>query len=144
MDGEKRVLLTTWQLDPGLANMPMGLDEADHRLLVGTRHPAQLLALDTATGKAVARIDTNSDADDLFYDPANKRVYVSCGEGFVDVIEQPDANHYRLLWRIPTIAGARTSAFSAELDSLYLGVPQRGDHPAECVFNVGKLAHEPR
>jgi DNA-binding beta-propeller fold protein YncE len=139
MDGEKRVLLTTWQLDPGLANMPMGLDEAQHRLLVGTRHPAQLLVLDTATGKAIARIDTNSDADDLFYDPANKNIYVSCGEGFVAVVQQLDADHYKLLARVPTVAGARTSTFSVELNSLYLGVPQRGDQPAELrIFKVRK------
>ncbi len=139
MDAEKRVLLTTWQLDPGLANMPMGLDEAHHRLLVGTRHPAQLLVLDTDTGKTVARIDTNSDADDLFYDAANRRVYVSCGEGFVAVVEQRDADHYRLLARVPTVAGARTSAFSAELNSLYVAVPRRGDHPAELrVFKLTK------
>jgi hypothetical protein len=56
------------------------------------RHPAQLVVLDTATGKAVAKIDTNSDADDLFYDPAHRRIYVSCGEGFVDVIQQRDAD----------------------------------------------------
>jgi hypothetical protein len=30
----------------------------------------------TDTGRPVARVDTNSDADDLFYDPANKRIYV--------------------------------------------------------------------
>jgi DNA-binding beta-propeller fold protein YncE len=131
IDEKRRVVLTTWQLDPGLANVPIGLDETNHRLLVGTRHPAQLVVLDTATGETIARVDTNSDADDLFYDPAHNRVYVSCGEGFVDVIEQRDANHYRLLGRIPTVAGARTSAFSAELDSFYLGVPRRGDQPAE-------------
>lgn len=131
IDAETRVLLTTWQLDPGLANVPMGLDEAHHRLLVGTRHPAQLLILDTDTGKAVARVDTSNDADDLFYDPANKRIYVSCGEGFVAVVEQRDADHYRLLARIPTVAGARTSAFSGELNSFYLGVPRREDQPAE-------------
>jgi DNA-binding beta-propeller fold protein YncE len=137
MDDERSVLLTTWQLDPGLANMPMGLDEAHHRLMVGTRHPAQLLVLDTATGKAVARIDTNSDADDLSYDAANRHIYISCGEGFVAVVEQRDADHYRLLARVPTVAGARTSTFSAELNSLYVGVPQRGDQPAELrIFKV--------
>jgi hypothetical protein len=40
MDGERRVLLTTWQLNPGLANVPIGLDDVSHRLFVGTRHPA--------------------------------------------------------------------------------------------------------
>jgi hypothetical protein len=137
MDRERRVLLATWPIADAEGNTPLGLDEARHRLFLGTRRPAQLLVLDTATGKAVAKVDTNNDADDLFYDPAHRRIYVSCGEGFVDVIEQRDADHYRLIARVPTVAGARTSAFSAELNSFYLGVPRRGDQPAELrVFKV--------
>jgi hypothetical protein len=118
---------------------PIGLDEAHHRLFVGARHPAQLIVLDTVTGKPVAEADTNSDADDLFYDPVHQHIYVSCGEGFVDVIEQQDADHYTLLARIPTTPGARTSTFSAQLNNFYLGVPRRGDRPAELlVFKVLK------
>jgi len=138
MDRERLVLLNTWPLGDAEGNTPIGLDEGHHRLLVGTRHPAQLVVLDTATGSVVAKIDTNGDADDLFYNPVQKRIYVSCGEGFIDVIEQRDTDHYRLISRVPTVAGARTSAFSAELNSFYLGVPRRGDQPAELrIFKVG-------
>lgn len=138
MDRERRVLLNSWPLADAEGNTPLGLDEARHRLFIGTRHPAQLVVLDTATGRVVAKIDTNNDADDLFYDPANKRIYVSCGEGFIDVLEQRDADHYRLIARVPTVAGARTSAISIEGNRFYLGVPRRGDQPAELrVFRVG-------
>jgi hypothetical protein len=139
MDGEKRKLLNTWLLEGIDGNSPLGLDEARHRLFVGTRHPAQLVVLDTTTGKPMAKVDISSDADDLFYDPANKRIYVSCGEGFIDVIEQRDADHYTLSTRIPTVAGARTSTFSGTLNAFYLGVPRRGDQPAELrIFKVEK------
>ena len=139
MDREKRALLHTWPLADAEGNTPLGLDEADHRLFVGTRHPAQLIVLDTATGNTIAKIDINSDADDLFYDPARKRIYISCGEGFVDVIGQRDIDHYQLLARVPTVPGARTSTFSAERKSFYLGVPRRGNLPAELrIFPTGK------
>lgn len=139
MDGEKLTLLTTWQLGPGLANMPMGLDDANHRLFVGTRHPAQVLVMDTTTGSNVATVDSSADADDLFYDAELKRVYVSCGEGFVVVIAQVDVNRYRLLERIPTVAGARTSTFSGQLRRLYVAVPRREEQPLELrVFSVRK------
>jgi hypothetical protein len=108
-------------------------------LFVGTRQPAQLVVFDTTTGKPVAKVTISSDTDDLFYDPAHKRIYISCGEGFLDVVQQRDADHYQLLTHIPTIAGARTSTFSAELQGFYLGVPRRGDEPAELrVFKVAK------
>jgi DNA-binding beta-propeller fold protein YncE len=139
IDREKRTLLDAWPLEDVQGNTPIALDEAHHRLFVGARQPAELIVFDTTTGKPVAEVAMNSDTDDLFYDPTHKRIYVSCGEGFIDVIEQQDGNHYQLLGRISTIAGARTSTFSDPLNSFYLGVPRRGDDPAEIlVFKVGK------
>src|SRR5436309_2563912 len=38
--------VTDWPLKNGKSNYPMALDEADHRLLVVTRKPAQLVVLD--------------------------------------------------------------------------------------------------
>jgi hypothetical protein len=139
IDRKKRVLLAPWSLQDSQGNSPIGIDEEHHRLFVGARNPAQLLIMNVETGKKVATVDTSRDADDLFYDPENKRVYISCGEGFVDVIEQRDADHYRLQKRVPTVAGARTSTFSAPLNAFYLGVPRRGEEPARIlVFRVEK------
>ncbi|CAN0515026.1 unnamed protein product, partial [Phaeothamnion confervicola] len=56
--------------------------------LVGTRSPAQLLVLDTTTGRIVATLASVGDADDIFYDRNAARIYVSGGEGFVYVFEQ--------------------------------------------------------
>src|SRR5258706_5138636 len=39
--------LTDWPLKNGRSNYPMALDEADHRIFVVTRRPAQLVAIDT-------------------------------------------------------------------------------------------------
>jgi DNA-binding beta-propeller fold protein YncE len=131
IDREKQVVTATWPMQEFRANFPMALDEADHRLFVGCRTPARLVVFDTATGKPVYDLAISGDTDDVFYDAALKRLYLSCGEGFVDVIEQRDADRYQLRERIPTRAGARTSFFSAELNEFYLAVPQRGDQPAE-------------
>lgn len=118
-------------------NTPIALDEGHHRLFAGARRPAQLVIIDTNTGRPVAEVGINNDTDDLFYDSANKRLYVSCREGFIDVIEQRDGDHYGLITRIPTAAGARTSTFSAQLNGFYLGIPRTGDKPAEIrVFSV--------
>lgn len=61
----------------------------------------------------------------------NTRLYLSCGEGFIDVIDQRGADSYQLCERIPTRAGARTAFFSKDLNQFYLAVPQRGNQPAE-------------
>lgn len=131
LDRKKRVPLQTWDLGQFLGNSPIALDEARHRLFVGARNPARLVVIDTDRGKVIAGVDINKDTDDLFYDPDHKRIYVSCGEGFVDVIEQRDADHYLSLAQISTVSGARTSTYSARLNSFFLGIPRRVDRPAE-------------
>src|SRR5207302_7327176 len=46
--------VTNWPLKSGKANYPMALDEADRRLFVVTRKPAQLVVLDSDSGATVA------------------------------------------------------------------------------------------
>lgn len=131
IDRDRRAVIATWPMEEFQANFPMALDEVNHRLFLGCRRPARLAVLDTTTGRPVADIAISGDTDDLFYDAARKRLYVSCGEGFIDVVEQRDADSYQLRERIPTRPGARTSFFSKDLDEFYLAVPQRGNQPAE-------------
>lgn len=131
IDRDKRAVIANWPMETFKANFPMALDETRHRLFIGCRKPARLVVLDTFTGKSVADLAISGDIDDLFYDAVRKRLYLSCGEGFIDVIEQRDADAYRLLERLPTRAGARTSFFSKDLDRLYLAVPSRGNPGAE-------------
>lgn len=122
IDRATNQMIATWAMGEFHANFPMALDEANHRLLVGCRHPARLVVLDTTTGKRVSEVEIAGDTDDVFYDSARKRAYVSCGAGFIDVIDQRDADTYRLRERIPTVSGARTSYFSPEKGELYLAV----------------------
>jgi DNA-binding beta-propeller fold protein YncE len=120
-------VLTKWPVTSALKNYPMALDEAHHRLLIGCRSPARMLALDTATGKQTASVEIVGDTDDLFYDAARSRVYVIGGGGFVDVFEQRDPDHYNRIQRLQTAAGARTGLFVPDWDRLFVAVPHRGE-----------------
>jgi DNA-binding beta-propeller fold protein YncE len=131
LDREKQKLIDVWPLKDTAANYPMALDEANHRLFVGCRQPAQLAVLDTTTGKPVASVAISGDTDDLSYDAAHKRIYIACGQGSLDVIEQHDADHYLLRDRIPTLAGARNGCFAPGANEFYLAIPQRGSQAAE-------------
>jgi DNA-binding beta-propeller fold protein YncE len=111
------------------ANFPMAIDRDAHRVLVVFRSPPTLMALSTQDGRVAARIATCGDADDVFIDAKRRRVYVSCGEGVVDVFEQRGAGYGRI-GRVPTVSGARTSLFVPELDRLYVAVRARWNEPA--------------
>jgi len=131
VDRREGSLVATWPIQDASENFPMTLDEADHRLFVGTRSPPKLLVLDTDAGKTVASLDCPGDADDIFYDAKTKRVYVSGGAGSIGVFEQKDADHYEPLGEVSTAEGARTSLFVPETRRLYLAAPNYGAQQAE-------------
>lgn len=128
VDRGTRQIIARWAV-PGLrANFAMAIDDAGAYILVAFRHPARLAILDTADGKPAATIDSCEDGDDVFYDSKRRRVYVSCGDGAIDVIEY-GADGYVALARIPTQAGARTSLFVPELDRLYVAARAVASQP---------------
>lgn len=131
LDRKARKIVATWTLGGAQDNFPMALDEANHRLFITCRTPAEVLVLDTESGKAIARIPSVTHADDMWYDAVNKRIYVSGGGGFLTVVEQEDADHYRRVAQVKTASGARTSCLVPQLNRLYLGVWGRGSQPEE-------------
>jgi hypothetical protein len=131
VDREARKLVAEWPMEKFRANFPMAVDELNRRVFIGCRQPARLAVLDAGNGRMVSDLGVSGDTDDLFYDPRLKRIYVSCGEGFIDVVEQQSPDVYARLERIPTSRGARTSFFSPELREFYLAVPEQGGKSAE-------------
>jgi len=71
----------TGDVEGRIANLPMALDGPRHRLLGLTREPPRLAVFDTETGKAVATLDADGDADDLFYPAARGGSLPASGPG---------------------------------------------------------------
>jgi hypothetical protein len=119
--------MVTWSLPNGhAANFPMVLDEADRRVLVGTRKPSRLTVLDMDSGRVVASVPAAGDMDDMFYDSGRKRVYVAGGEGFLSVVQQVDPDHYIDMGKFATALGTRTGVWYEKRDRLYLAAPPSG------------------
>jgi DNA-binding beta-propeller fold protein YncE len=116
-------------------NLPMALDEADHRLFVGTHEPARLAVYDTQSGHMIAALPSVQDSDDLYYDASRKRIYMAGGEGFIYAFEQKDPDQYQLPVKIPSALGARTAGYFGKgrkgFGRFYLAVPARAEHGAE-------------
>ncbi|MBA1141300.1 hypothetical protein H0241_13670 [Mesorhizobium sp. CCANP35] len=121
VDLKSRRQVATWKT-PGLAaNFPMALDSTGKQLAVVFRSPAKLALLDAATGAVTASLDTCGDADDVFFDGKRDRIYASCGDGAIDVVQR-SPNGLELVERVATSSGARTSLFVPELDRLFVAV----------------------
>ena len=126
VDREKHAVITTWPTGQVAKHLiAMSFDEADHRLFVTTRNPGKLIVLNTDSGKVVTSLPCVGDNDDMAYDSASKRIYVS-GSGFVDVYHQKDADHYDQIGHVATVFKARTSVLVPELKKYYLGIPHHG------------------
>ncbi len=126
IDTAKRQVVSTWIVSsqkPGDA----ALDEASNRLLIGTRTPPQMIAMDSHSGKEVANLPTVEGQDGVYFDALHKRVYVSGGRGFevgsVFVYQQNGADRYELIGKIPTRPGAGTSFWSPEMNRYYVAAP---------------------
>ncbi len=123
VDGQKRVTIAKMSNTDSHGNYAMALDEDSHRLFIVYRQPSQLSIINTDSGKSITKLNVVGDADDIFYDSKNKQIYVTGGEGYLQVISQDDANTYHEVVKIPTANGARTSLFVPETDRFYLAVP---------------------
>jgi outer membrane protein assembly factor BamB len=135
IDRDKAAVVATWPVKAA-ANFPMALDEVHGRLFVGCRAPARLLVYNTTSGEMAAEFPCAGDADDIFYDVAARRIYLSGGLGKLEVFDQGDADHYVPLGTIDTALGARTSLFVPELGRLYVAVPSLFGSARILVFQV--------
>jgi DNA-binding beta-propeller fold protein YncE len=130
VDRLKHAVVGKWDTAGAAQNFPMALDEKSQRLFVGARRPPVLLVSDTGTGKVVAKLPIGEDTDDIFFDPARKRVYVICGGGRVEIFSQEAPDRYSLAASVPTAPRARTGLFVPGTGRLYVAAPMAGKAPA--------------
>jgi hypothetical protein len=119
VDLSARKRVASWDTHSLRSNFPMAWREPDGPLAVGFRSPAKLALLDAETGAVTQSLTTCDDADDVFFDGKRDRIYVSCGEGVVDVMQR-GSDGYRRLTLVKSASGARTSLFVPDLDRLYV------------------------
>jgi DNA-binding beta-propeller fold protein YncE len=133
VDTQKREVVSTWPVS-SQRNGDGALDEKSHRLLIATRTPPQMIAMDSNRGKEVAALPAVEGMDGVYFNAAQKRVYVSGGRdndvGYVFVYQQKDADHYEVIGKIPTRSGAGTSFWSPELNRFYVGAPAHDNEEA--------------
>ena len=130
VDRAKGSLISSWNVHGSEANFPMALDDSSRRLFIVYRRPAEVQVLDSTNGSLISRLPTVGDADDVFYDAARRRVYITGGDGAIAILEPQDASRYHEIARIPTTKGARTALHVPEWNTLFLAVRAEAGQPA--------------
>lgn len=135
VDLATRKLIAQWPVPDAETGNSLVLDEPNHRLFIATRKPARFFVYDTDTGKVVDTQPTAEMNDDMWFDPARKRIYVT-GTETTAVLEQRDADHYSHLADVPTGYRAKTSIYVPELNRLYIAVSGKGKPSPKMALQV--------
>jgi DNA-binding beta-propeller fold protein YncE len=125
LDYARRNLVAKWETKSP-SNFPLALHKPGRHVLVAFRDPPNLAAF-AFDGTQVASAETCGDADDMFIDARRNHIYISCGEGFLDVFA---ATGYQRIAHIPTVKGARTSLFVPQIDRLFVAARSSPEQPA--------------
>ena len=120
-------------------NFPLAIDATGSRLFIGYRHPGNLVIMDAQADKRIRVTDLTNDSDDLFYDGATKRIYVSCGGGYsnlgyINIFQTGNGTSCTQIANIPTRNGARTSLLVSQLHLFIVAEPSVYSHDGELMI----------
>jgi hypothetical protein len=131
IDRNRHQVMAAWPITSGPLPHALGFDSAHRRLFIGSRvkpghlyKPGKMVVMDADRGTVIGSFDTEGGSDEVEYDAASKRIYLTGTTGAVDVFKQIDADHYERLGLIPTGAIAKTSLLVRELKRFYVAVPK--------------------
>jgi DNA-binding beta-propeller fold protein YncE len=123
IDMKSNIVSEKWGLMDAKENFPMSVDETNHRVFIACRHPSKIIVMDDQTGNVITAVGCSGDADDLFYDVATKQIFISCGEGFIDVFKEKETNVFSQTDHLSTRFLARTGLFVSSEKKFFLAVP---------------------
>lgn len=123
IDLAKHEVTDKFDLTVSAAGSPIAYDASNGLLFVGCpKKQPMVVVFDAKTGKELASVDIPAGIDDLHFDKQRNRLYASCSDSALVVIEKQNAK-YEVVARLETPQDSRTCAWSS--GKLYLGVPRQ-------------------
>jgi DNA-binding beta-propeller fold protein YncE len=118
VDLKKRSVINHWSLKPGDGPTGLSYDKETKRLFAGC--DKLLVILNAENGSIVDKITIGEGCDGTAFDPKNKIIFTSNGEGNISAIKEVSADKFSLLGNYPTKRGARTITINDKTGTLYL------------------------
>jgi YVTN family beta-propeller protein len=115
----------TWSIAPGEEPSGLALDNETHRLFSVCGNKMMVIS-DAEAGKVVTTLPIGDGCDGAAFDPALKRAYSSNGEGNITVVQEENANSFKVIETIVSQRGARTIAIDKTTHHLYLPTAEFG------------------
>jgi YVTN family beta-propeller protein len=122
-----------WPIAPGVEPSGLALDNETHRLFSVCDN--MMIVLDALSGNVVANLPIGDRVDGVAFDPVLKRAYSSNGDGTMTIVQEVDANHFKVLGNFSTRVGARTITLDPVSHHIYLPTAEFGDTPPKTAEN---------
>ncbi len=137
IDLKTKQVIAAWTAPDMNRNTALTLDPAAGRLFVAGRNPGLLYVFDTNSGGVVSKMPCVNVNDDMTWDAAMKRLYISGSEG-LSVFHQDSPDTYTELLNLPT-NGGKTSTYVREVNQFYVIHPKTDiDIAALLVYRVNR------
>jgi len=118
IDARTMAVLHRWPLAPGKSPRGLAIDPVRRRLFSGCSNRL-LVVVDAGNGRVISTLPIGRDVGAVAFDPANRTVFTSNGEGTITVIAEKSAHSYRVEDIVPTRKGARTLVVDDRTHRLY-------------------------
>ncbi len=134
IDARARKVVGEWAIGKHVKPNSVAYDSVNKRVFVTTRgNDAALLVFDR-DGKIVAETPVGLSNDSIVFDPETKKIYTANGgDGTLVIIQQVDANTYKLSEAPTTRPWARTMALDPKTKTVYLVTAEGTADPAKSI-----------
>jgi DNA-binding beta-propeller fold protein YncE len=129
-DPEHLAVKQKWPIAGCKGPTPLAMDIPNTRLFIGCRSTKVLAVMDGNSGKVITTLPIGDTVDGIVFDPDNKLIFASNGDGTITVIRQKSANEYESAGEIQTQKSAKTMAFDPKTKRLFLSAVDVESTPA--------------
>ncbi len=81
--------------------------------------------MNSKNGKVIQTLPIGDHVDGTYFDPISGNIFVSGGDGTLNVIHEDSPDKYAALENVQTEEGAKTLAFDSKTDRIFLTTAQR-------------------
>jgi DNA-binding beta-propeller fold protein YncE len=128
VDMASRSIAATWSTKPCAEFHGLTFD-SEHRLLLGSCYPSQLISINADNGKVLSVGESPSDADDLAFDAERHLLLSGSSSGVLTVYRQESPTKYVAQEKLPTALRAGTLTVDPGTGRVFLVTSDFGPAP---------------
>ena len=134
IDATKLAVTATWSIAPGDEPSGLAIDLETNRLFAVCGNKL-MVVVNALNGKVIQTLPIGDGCDGVTFNPKNKLVFSSNGEGTITIVKEKSPVIFAILQTVKTQKGARTIALNKTTNQLYLSTANFGENPKPTTEN---------